>query len=343
MANKKYESNTKPSANYIPTSIPDVSQQNFFISKFFENVDFRSWPREAYCCRVFFGCTFKSCTFEGVFFSGCTFKSCTFENCNLIDTSWNNVCIYFTTFRGSKLINSRFKSSLVVSSGFYTCSLRFSKFDDFKFFTVEFDGSALYYAKFMFGLFLSSKIDPTIYSRGGLNLVTKPYKEMSFVDVDFDNTLFKRIDFNKINTRHCYFNRVAGFKFCKNVPYVPMTCPEEGSFIAYKKVLKHAGDDLITWNEMIAVLEIPADAKRSSGGGKRKCRCNKAKVLRFEDMDGNVLNKITEGYSAFNRNFDYRVGEYVTENNFDGDRWEACARGIHFFMNRQEAIDYDFN
>lgn len=36
----------------------------------------------------------------------------------------------------------------------------------------------------------------------------------------------------------------------------------------------------------------------------------------------------------------YEVGKTVKVDDFDEDRWSECSRGIHFFMNRQEAIDY---
>ena len=53
-----------------------------------------------------------------------------------------------------------------------------------------------------------------------------------------------------------------------------LACPEEGNFVGYKKAA-----------DKIVVLEIPADAKRSSATT-LKCRCNKAKVLRIENLDG---------------------------------------------------------
>jgi hypothetical protein len=30
----------------------------------------------------------------------------------------------------------------------------------------------------------------------------------------------------------------------------------------------------------------------------------------------------------------------VTPDSFDEDRWHECAPGIHFFITRQEAVDY---
>ena len=85
-------------------------------------------------------------------------------------------------------------------------------------------------------------------------------------------------------------------------------------------------------------LEIPEDAKRLSGTG-RKCRCDKAKVLSIRDMDGHILSD-QEAMSIRDKSFVYKVGEMVSVSNFDEDRWNECSTGIHFFINRQEAIDF---
>lgn len=33
-------------------------------------------------------------------------------------------------------------------------------------------------------------------------------------------------------------------------------------------------------------------------------------------------------------------GETVVPDSFDEDRWNECSNGIHFFITKQEAIDY---
>ena len=105
-----------------------------------------------------------------------------------------------------------------------------------------------------------------------------------------------------------------------------LACPEEGSFIGYKKT-----------SEYIVKLLIPEDAKRSSATT-MKCRCDKAKVLEIKDID--TGEKIEEIESNFDSEFIYKVGEIVSVDNFDDDRWNECAPGIHFFMNKENAINY---
>ncbi len=118
----------------------------------------------------------------------------------------------------------------------------------------------------------------------------------------------------------------TNFSEAKNVPYIPMSCPEEGEFIAYKKCRR----------DEIVKLKIPKDAKRSSATG-RKCRCDKAEVISITDKTGKEIDK---AYSQYDCCFTYEVGKTVSVPNFCEDRFNECAEGIHFFINRQEAIDY---
>ena len=112
----------------------------------------------------------------------------------------------------------------------------------------------------------------------------------------------------------------------KNI-FFPMACPEKGSFIAFKK----AGCYIIE-------LFIPSNAKRCSATS-RKCRCSKAKVISITTPSGDKTN-ITEVYSNYDPNFMYKLGEYVEVKNFDDNRWNECSTGIHFFITRQEAVNY---
>lgn len=113
----------------------------------------------------------------------------------------------------------------------------------------------------------------------------------------------------------------------KNVPFIPFVCPDFGSFIGFKKA-----------NNKVVALEIPEDAKRCSATT-RKCRCDKAKVLGIYDINHNLLND-TMVASNRDNNFLYVVGETVSVDNFDEDRWNECSTGIHFFINFEEAARY---
>lgn len=117
----------------------------------------------------------------------------------------------------------------------------------------------------------------------------------------------------------------------KNIPFIPYACPDFGSFIGYKKCYNQIG-------EVIVELEILSDARRCSATG-RKCRCDKAKVLSIQNIDGTTA-EISEARSKYDNEFVYRVGEIVEVKDFCEDRWKECSAGIHFFINRQEAVNY---
>ena len=106
--------------------------------------------------------------------------------------------------------------------------------------------------------------------------------------------------------------------------FYPLQCPESGSYIGYKKA-----------RGLIVELEIPADAMRSSATS-RKCRASKAKVLSITDADGNPASEQVE--SDRDPNFLYIVGETVEVSDFDTNRWNECAPGIHHYITRAEAL-----
>lgn len=133
-------------------------------------------------------------------------------------------------------------------------------------------------------------------------------------------------DLKGANLRYADLNR-ASLNNAKNIPYIPSVCPEEGTFIGYKKA-----------KNMIIKLEIPMDAKRTSATS-RKCRCNKAKVLSITNLDG-TPSDIASVRSDYHDSFIYKIGEIVEEPNFDDNRWHECTSGIHFFLNRQEAVEW---
>ena len=124
----------------------------------------------------------------------------------------------------------------------------------------------------------------------------------------------------------------ADLSGAKNIPYIPYACPDFGIFIGWKKARDPKNGEAV-----IVQLEIPEDARRCSATG-RKCRCDKAKVLSIKSVDGNT--DFEEAQSTYAEEFVYKVGQIVTAPDFEEDRWKECAPGIHFFINRQEAVNY---
>ena len=118
----------------------------------------------------------------------------------------------------------------------------------------------------------------------------------------------------------------ASLNGAKDIPYIPLACPSDGAFVGWKKV-----------ENCLIKLEIPEDAKRCSATT-RKCRCDKAKVL-------DIINFYTKEHveQVVNNSYQetlYKVGNLVYPDKFDDNRWNECSNGIHFFINKQDAINY---
>lgn len=112
----------------------------------------------------------------------------------------------------------------------------------------------------------------------------------------------------------------------RNITFVPLACPSDGEFTGWKKV-----------QDKLIELRIPAEAKRSSATTE-KCRCEKALVVAITDID--TGDAITEIVNCNHTTTIYRVGDTVFPDSFDDNRWNECSNGIHFFINKESAINY---
>lgn len=135
----------------------------------------------------------------------------------------------------------------------------------------------------------------------------------------------ERADLSRANLRGVDLSGAQHIESVQNLYlFYPLTCPEKGEYTAFKKA-----------DEKIVELRIPADAKRLSATG-RKCRASKAVVVGITELDGTPAGD--EACSDYDADFMYRVGETVEVQNFDENRWNECAPGIHHYITREEAV-----
>ena len=204
----------------------------------------------------------------------------------------------------------------------------------------DFRRASLYQASFSYANLHEAQLDNAEIVRG--NLIRADFNGASLVNTCLEYAKLYNADFQYANLswadlRNCNLYHV-NFRCCnlwganlvgaKYVPYIPLRCPSDGAFIGWKKV-----------NNVLVKLEIPADAKRSSATT-NKCRCEKAKVLGFYDSLGSKELNITELGNNRYEECRYIKGEMVYPRLFDEDRWIECGHGIHFFINKQDAINY---
>ncbi len=161
------------------------------------------------------------------------------------------------------------------------------------------------------------------------NLIGADLSNANLSNANLSNANLRGADLSNANLSNANL-RGADLRGAKNVPYFPMICPDEGGFYGYKKVR-------VNNTKCIAKLYIPAKAKRSSATT-RKCRCEYAKVISITSLDRKQM--FSEATSSYNFNLKYIVGKMVYPDKFDENRWNECSNGIHFFMQRQEAVDY---
>ena len=170
--------------------------------------------------------------------------------------------------------------------------------------------------------------DADLYSAfcGNTNLYGVDLRGADLREANLFRADLRKADLREANLRNAY---LSGTDLSENAKIdYPITCPETGSFIGYKKACY----------EKIVKIQICEDAKRSSATTK-KCRCSKALVLAIENIDGSDSG-LQEIESGFDHCFVYRIGEIVEVPDFDDNRWNECAPGIHFFMDRQNAVEY---
>jgi hypothetical protein len=109
---------------------------------------------------------------------------------------------------------------------------------------------------------------------------------------------------------------------------------KNGEYAIAQTIITPEGD-LIGWkkcnDDVIVKLKIPAKAKRSNATG-RKCRAEFVKVLQVFGAE--------KGISKHDQKTEYVKGETVKCHEWDENRFEECAGGIHFFLTRIEAENY---
>lgn len=232
------------------------------------------------------------------------------ENAYFEDIILKNVCLKYITFR-----NCKFKN----------CIISYSNLTGTEFTNVSFEHV----------VFTENNMRSVVYFKSQLKSV-KMNKcvmfESGFLETSFEDVTIYKSNLDDSSVKESNFDNI---RLIRNSGTL-LNCPVEGSFIGFKGLCSKNRRNLL-----ICKLEIPMDAKRSNAFG-RKCRCSKAKVLKILAMDDeyNFTIPVEKGFSLHESGFEYKVGEMVYPDSFDDDRWIECSNGIHFFMTKQETIDY---
>lgn len=163
--------------------------------------------------------------------------------------------------------------------------------------------------------------------------------DLRWTDIDYAN--FENANLSNVDlrwTENSYWARFEGANMedidirgsaiddkavegAKNL-FIPIVCPEEGSFIAWMKCR----------DDKIVKIQVPENALRT-GGTRYSCRASEVLVLAIFDGD----TTCDEAVSIEDENLIFRQGELVKDSEeFDPSLLHNGA-GIHFFITRAEA------
>ena len=225
------------------------------------------------------------------------------------------VNFYKIDFHGANFHGANFCGANFCDANFHDANFCGANFHGANFIGANFHGANFCGANFH---------DANFY---GANFHDADFRDADFIGANFRDADFRDADFRDANfSGASNINEVISFANIANTALC-MQCPEEGSFIGFKKAVGG-----------IVKLRVTESAKRSSATT-HKCRCSEAEVLEIQNRDGTKSER-TSVSSKYDRNFIYSVGAIVSVSDFNDDRWNECTRGIHFFVTRKEAEEY---
>lgn len=156
-------------------------------------------------------------------------------------------------------------------------------------------------------------------------------------EVEFDNCRFYKTNFSNCNMENAKFVNCTGARtlvWNEKTKHLNSECPKDEVFIGWKKAQDKDG------KPVILKLHIYCRSRRCSAFGK-ECRCNSAKVLEYQRMDGTVLKKMKCAYSYYDSHFIYPKNKKIYSDGYDGDWTVMDTTGIHFYMNRKDAVEWN--
>ena len=290
----------------------------------FDRADFnrRGYISLAAYAKDILGTDYNDVDYRKADLSGLSFTDYEFT-AEFADTDFTNATFDNVTFIGKSLIaqgnNSNFYHAAFTNCKFIYVSLDGANFAFSHIISVEFCRCFL-----CCSTFFNSDIYDTKFSV--CSCMWANFSDSSWENVSFENS-------NLTNASTLDITTSGSFTLADTKVYgttLTMACPVEGEFTGWKRIFSDIDKYLVK-------LLVPADAKRSSSTT-YKCRCSKAKVLDIVNLRTN--EHVT---SIMNRSYidtEYTVGEMVYPDSFDENRWNECSHGIHFFVDKENAIEY---
>ena len=258
---------------------------------------------------ILFGANLTNAELKGVNIEGANLDGAYLTGANLEGSNLERAGLNCVNFEGANLERASMKGAFL-----YRADLEGANLKDTNLRYTNFKGANLKDANLRVANLYYADLEGA--NLEGANLGGANLKRAYFIDTNLRGANFKGSNFEW-----------ASLDGAKNIPYIPLACPSEGAFIGWKKVGR----------KYLVKIQIPEDARRLSATT-RKCRCDKAIVLDITSLDGE-----THFDEVVNHNYKvttYKVGEIVYPDSFDENRWCECSNGIHFFVDKKDAIEY---
>ena len=269
-----------------------------------------------------FNIDFKDWNFSIFNFSSADFSSADFSYANFRYSNFSSSDFSYANFRYSNFSSTDFSSANFRYADFSSANFRYANFSYANFSYADFYSANFSYANFRYSNFSSTDFSSADFSYANFRYAN--FHSANFRYADFSSANFRYANFSSANFYSANFSYADLTYIINEVTFgLTINCPEEGSFIGYKKA-----------QGKIVKLLILEDSKRSSATS-YKCRASKVKVLEIDN--GNLLEVKTDWH---NSNLIYKVGETIEIKDFDNNRWNECSIGIHFFMSRKMAENY---
>lgn len=285
------------------------------------------------------------CNLSGMDLSGTDLSYARLNGTNLMKANLSGSNLAFSDFGRALLHGADLSGTIVDSTDFSDADLCTAKLDGCKGENTHFNSGCLWDCSFKNveltkAGFMFAQVCDCDFSGAILKEACFFYSDLDnavFRNADLENSMFdyaKRVfwsDFTGAEMRGVSARDVSFDPNCikdaKNLS-LPIYCPEEGSFIAWK---------MCRDNKVVKLL-IPEQAKRE-GNSLHTLRASEVEVLEIYDKDGNPVD---EAISQIDEDFRYVKGGKAIAKAFDS-RFPDYVTGIYFVLSRAETEHYKEN
>lgn len=243
---------------------------------------------------------------------------------NLSNSRFISMDIQHIDVNSKEIHNSEFEHCSIIHCNFYAVTFTDCTFTNVSFHLSDIISSIFKNCVFSNCEFKLSKVSYTTLSiESSITKCTASYSKFEFNNMSADQHNNIRM-FQCVRTRTPYDNEYTFGKILTE------------TIIGYKKAIIVS----TTFQEALIKLEIPKGAIVFQPNN-YKCRTNIAKVLCISNLSETFTDLIARSW--YDSTFMYHVGETINCNDFELNNTIECAEGIHFFLDKESALNYNWS